>query len=101
MWLRLGYSAIAVGFLLGWWGFYGQGGMTLGILGVILLVLGSGCALVLKVGTTRARKNVSRILAAAGVELDEQGNPVRREAAAGAGTKRASHKGASDEGGGC
>lgn len=98
VWLRLGYSAMAVGFLLGWWGLCGQGGVGLGILGVVLLVLGAVAALVLKVGTTRARKNVSHILAAAGVELDAQGNPVRREGSQGTKGRTGAHKAAGGKG---
>ena len=72
VWLRIGYSLVAAGFLLGYWGFYGGGGTVSGVLGVVLLVLGALVSVVLKVGTTNAKKNVRNILAAAGVDLDEK-----------------------------
>ena len=71
VWLRIGYSLLAVGFILGYWGFYGGGGTGFGVLGVVLLVVGALVSAVLKVGTTNAKKNVRNILAAAGVDLDE------------------------------
>ena len=70
VWLRLGYSLLAVGFLVGYWGFYGGGGAGFGVLGVALLVGGAVMSVVLKVGTTNAKKNVRAILDAAGVDLD-------------------------------
>lgn len=73
VWLRIGYSLVAVGFILGYWGFYGGGGTGFGVLGVVFLVLGAIVSAVLKVGTTNAKKNVRNILAAAGVDLDEKG----------------------------
>lgn len=72
VWLRIGYSLVALGFILGYWGFYGGGGTGFGALGVVLLVLGAIVSAVLKVGTTNAKKNVRNILAAAGVDLDEK-----------------------------
>ncbi len=72
VWLRIGYSLVAAGFLLGYWGFYGGGGTVPGVLGVVLLVLGALVSVALKVGTTNAKKNVRNILAAAGVDLDEK-----------------------------
>ena len=70
VWLRLGYSLVAVGFLVGMWGM--QGGPSWGVpLGVVCLVIGVPMAIVLKVGTTNAKKNVERMLAAAGVDVDE------------------------------
>ena len=71
VWLRIGYSLLAVGFILGYWGFYGGGGTAFGVLGVVLLVVGALVSAVLKVGTTNAKRNVRNILAAAGVDLDE------------------------------
>lgn len=72
VWLRLGYSLIAVGFILGWWGFYGEGGTGFGVLGVVLLVIGAIASVILKVGTTNAKKNVRAILDAAGVDLERK-----------------------------
>ncbi|MBM6675525.1 hypothetical protein H6A07_02035 [Olsenella uli] len=71
VWLRIGYSLLAIGFIVGYWGFYGGGGTGFGVLGVVLLVVGALVSAVLKVGTTNAKKNVRNILAAAGVDLDE------------------------------
>ena len=71
VWLRIGYSLVAAGFIVGYWGFYGGGGTGFGVLGVVLLVVGALVSAVLKVGTTNAKKNVRNILAAAGVDLDE------------------------------
>ncbi len=65
VWLRLAYSACAIGFLLGWWGFYGSGPFPAGVCGVILLVVGAVLAVPIKIGVTNATKNVERILAAA------------------------------------
>ena len=70
VWLRIGYSLLAIGFILGYWGFYGGGGTGFGIAGVVLLVVGALVSVVLKVGTTNAKKNVRAIMAAAGVDLD-------------------------------
>ena len=70
VWLRIGYSLLAVGFLVGYWGFYGGGSACFGVLGVIVLVVGAVMSAVLKVGTTNAKKNVRAILDAAGVDLD-------------------------------
>lgn len=77
VWLRLGYSLTAIGFLVGYWGFYGAGGTTMGVIGIIALVLGALMSVVLKVGTTNARKNVERILQAAGVDLEEGEDATR------------------------
>lgn len=70
VWLRIGYSLLAAGFIVGYWGFYGGGGTGFGVLGVVVLVLGVAVSVVLKVGTTNAKKNVRAILDAAGVDLD-------------------------------
>ena len=72
VWLRIGYSLVALGFILGYWGFYGGGGTGFGIAGVVLLLVGARVSVVLKVGTTNAKRNVRNILAAAGVDLDER-----------------------------
>lgn len=70
VWLRAGYSLVAIGFILGLWG-YQQGSTPAIVGGVACLVIGVPVAAVLKVGTTRARKNVERILVAAGVDVEE------------------------------
>lgn len=70
VWLRLGYSLVAIGFLLGMWGV--QGGPAWGVpVGVACLVVGVPASIILKVGTTNAHKNVERILEAAGVDVEE------------------------------
>lgn len=79
VWLRIDYSLLAVGFILGYWGFYGGGGAAFGALGVVLLVIGAILSVVLKVGTTNAKKNVRNILAAAGVNLDEKNGGAERD----------------------
>lgn len=63
VWLRLAYSLVAIGFLLGYGGFFGGYGTGLGIAGIVLLLLGGAASVVLKVGTTNAKKNVEKILA--------------------------------------
>lgn len=70
VWLRIGYSLLAAGFIVGYWGFYGGGGVAFGVLGVALLLLGAVVSVVLKVGTSNAKKNVRALLARAGVDLD-------------------------------
>lgn len=65
VWLRLAYSLVAVGFLLGYGGLFGGYGTGFGAAGVVLLVIGAAASIVLKVGTTNAKKNVEKILAEA------------------------------------
>ncbi len=79
VWLRIGYSLLAVGFILGYWGFYGGGGTAFGVVGIVLLVVGAFVSVVLKVGTINAKKNVRNILAAAGVDLDERGRKGKKD----------------------
>lgn len=93
VWLRIGYSLLAIGFIVGYWGFYGGGGTGFGILGAVVLVVGTIVSLILKVGTTNAKRNVKSILAAAGVNLDEPGTGKAAEKAAGG-------RSAADKGGG-
>ena len=70
VWLRLGYSLVAIGFLMGMWGM--QGGPGWGVpVGIVCLVVGTPLSIVLKVGTTNAKKNVERMLEAAGVDVEE------------------------------
>ncbi len=65
VWLRLAYSACAIGFLLGWWGFYGNGPAPAGIVGIVLLLAGVFLGVPIKIGVTNATRNVEKILAAA------------------------------------
>lgn len=74
VWLRIGYSLLALGFIVGYWGFYGGGGAGFGALGVALLAVGAAISVVLKVGTANAKRNVRAILDAAGVDLDARGD---------------------------
>lgn len=70
VWMRLAYSLVAVGFILGLWGSQ-QGSTPAIVAGVACLVVGTPFSIVLKVGVTRATRNVERILEAAGVDVDE------------------------------
>ena len=63
VWLRLGYSLVAIGFLVGMWGM--QSGPGWGV------PAGTPLSIVLKVGTTNAKKNVERMLEAAGIDVEE------------------------------
>lgn len=75
VYLRLGYSLDAIGFLLAYWGLYGGGPESAGPAGIICLVIGVPASILFKLGTVGARRNVTRILKAAKVELDEAGVP--------------------------
>ena len=57
-------------------------------MGVVALVLGALMSVVLKVGTTNAKKNVEALMGEAGVNLEELNRQKRAEAAA-EGKKRA------------
>ena len=70
IWLRLGYSLVALGFILGLWG-YQQDQVPAIVCGVVCLAIGVPVAAILKVGTTRAHRNVEKILVAAGVDVEE------------------------------
>lgn len=67
--LRLGYSLLAVGVILTYWGLCSGGGVVACVVGVVLALVGAVSSLLLRVGITNARKNVGAILAAAGVDL--------------------------------
>lgn len=71
VWQRLGYSAIALGVLLGWWGFYGSSTVALGVVGVVLLAIGVAVSLVLHRGIKNAKLNVRALMRAAGVDVDQ------------------------------
>ena len=61
VWLRLGYSLVGM-----------QGGPGWGVpAGIVCLVVGTPLSIVLKVGTTNAKKNVERMLEAAGIDVEE------------------------------
>ena len=61
-WLRLAYSALALGVLLGYWGFAQDGGRVAGVAGVVVGVLALVCVLVLRRGIDHGRRNVSAML---------------------------------------
>ena len=82
VWLRIGYSLLALGFIVGYWGFYGGGGTAFGVLGAVLLVVGAVVSVILKVGTTNAKKNVEGLLAQAGVDLKTWGKEGKKDAKA-------------------
>lgn len=75
VYLRIGYSLDAIGFLLAYWGFYGGGPESAGPVGIICLVIGVPVSVLFKLGTIGARRNVAHILKAAHVDLDEKGVP--------------------------
>lgn len=62
LWLRLAYSALALGALLGYWGFAEHGGTVAGVCGVIVGVLALVCVLVLRTGIAHGRSNVNAML---------------------------------------
>lgn len=62
VWLRLAYSVLAFGFLLGYWGFYAKGGTAFGVIGVVLSLLALLCVMVLRTGISHGRANVLAML---------------------------------------
>lgn len=99
VYLRIGYSLDAIGFLLAYWSFYGGGPAWAGPVGIICLVVGVPVSILFKLGTMGARRNVAHILKAANVELDESGvpRPVGQEAEKGAAKSDEPGKGASQK----
>lgn len=69
VWLRLGYSLIAVGVILLIWSSSSRSGIAAAA-GAVCLVLGVPAALILRVGVTRATANVEGILSQAGVDIE-------------------------------
>lgn len=65
---RLGYSAVAVGVLLGYWNMWGGGPGWAMPVGIVLLVLGALASFILYTGISNAKRNVRAILTAAGVD---------------------------------
>ena len=59
LWLRLGYSALAIGVLLAYWGFTEGSNVVLGVIGVVLGVL---AFVVLRTGISHGRANVNAML---------------------------------------
>lgn len=77
VWLRLGYSLVAVGAVLLIWSSASNVGVAAGI-GIACLVLGIPASIILKVGIGRATANVKGILAQAGVK--DEGSPAGKKA---------------------
>lgn len=72
VWQRLGYSAIALGVLLGWWGLFGSSTVALGVVGVVLLAVGAVVSAVLHRGIKNAKMNVHALMRAAGIDVDRK-----------------------------
>lgn len=62
VWLRIAYSAIALGFLLSWWIYMMGGPQQFGWVGIVLLVVGVLCAVPLHIGIKNGQKNVEKML---------------------------------------
>lgn len=71
VWLRLGYSLIAIGAILLIWSSSANNGVA-AVTGGVCLVLGIPASVILKVGITRAKANVEGILSQAGVDINEK-----------------------------
>ena len=63
---RLGYSGVAIGVLLSYWGLHGGPGWAVPV-GIVLLVVSAFVSIILYVGVRNAKQNVRNILVAAGV----------------------------------
>ncbi len=64
---RLGYSGVAIGVLLSYWGLHGGPGWAVPV-GIVLLVVSAFVSIILYVGVRNAKQNVRNILVAAGVD---------------------------------
>lgn len=62
IWLRLGYSVLALAFLLAYWGFAEGGGVWAGVIGVIVGLLSFAVVMVLRTGIDHGRRNVNAML---------------------------------------
>lgn len=62
VWLRLAYSVLTLAVLLGYWGFYENGGIAIGVVAAILGVLAFLVVIVLRTGIANGRKNVNAML---------------------------------------
>lgn len=71
VWLRFGYSLMAVGAILLIWSSSASNG-TAAVMGGACLVLGIPVSVILKVRITRAKANVEGILSQAGVDINEK-----------------------------
>lgn len=61
---RIAYSLVALGVVLVGMGFFGGMGTTAGVVGIVLVVVGAPCSVVLYIGTKHGRQNVENIIAA-------------------------------------
>ena len=68
VWLRAAASLAVIGLLIAWWGFQMGAGLAAGILGVILTVVAGAAAFIIRQGRENGKKNVQRILKAAGID---------------------------------
>ena len=62
LWLRLAYSVLALGVLLGYWGFAKDGGLVPGVIGCVIGALALACVFVLRTGISHGRRNVNAML---------------------------------------
>lgn len=69
IWQRLAYSLLAVGILVGWWGFQSDGPDWSRPAGIILAAVFAVVSAVLYVGIRHAKQNVRNILSVAGVDI--------------------------------
>lgn len=68
VWLRAAASLAVIGLLIARWGFQMGAGLAAGILGVILTVVAGAAAFIIRQGRENGKKNVQRILKAAGID---------------------------------
>lgn len=61
-WLRLAYSFLALGVLIGYWGVTEKDSIALGILGGVIGTLAFVCVFVLRTGIAHGRANVNAML---------------------------------------
>lgn len=59
---RAAYSLVAIGVLLMLWGFMGGAGNGWGIAGIVCLVVGTPCSIVLYIGIKHGKQNVNNML---------------------------------------
>ena len=62
VWLRLAYAVLAVAVLLGYWGFFENGGLVAGVVGAVLGVVVLFVIIVLRTGISHGRQNVNAML---------------------------------------
>ena len=62
VWLRLAYAVLAVAVLLGYWGFFENGGLVAGVVGAVLGLIALFVVIVLRTGISHGRQNVNAML---------------------------------------